>query len=227
MSSSGSWLRRQANDVFVRRAKAEGYRARSAYKLIEMDERFKLIRPGNVIAECGASPGAWTQVAAMACNAQGFYDSPEKSIGGIVVGCDLLDIEPVKGAVLFRKSDFTDPFVQKKMINATGGKRFDVVLSDMAPNASGCHSLDSQSIVRLALLAMRFALVNSRPGASFVTKLWDSVEEREAFCRQAERFYDKVLTCKPQASRKESSEMYVVAKGFKGLKRDTTVQHES
>ena len=125
MSSSGSWLRRQANDVFVRRAKAEGYRARSAYKLIgkkaftisyhlknffilhrsrkklislpEMDERFKLIRPGNVIAECGASPGAWTQVAAMACNAQGFYDSPEKSIGGIVVGCDLLDIEPVKG----------------------------------------------------------------------------------------------------------------------------------
>ena len=123
MSSSGSWLRRQANDVFVRKAKAEGYRARSAYKLIgkkgqaiifstfsfcieveqklislpEMDERFKLIRPGNVIAECGASPGAWTQVAAMACNAQGFYDSPEKSIGGIVVGCDLLDIEPVKG----------------------------------------------------------------------------------------------------------------------------------
>lgn len=219
MSGSGSWIRRQAGDIFVRKAKAEGYRARSAYKLIEINNKFKLIRPGSCVAECGSAPGAWTQVAATACNAQGYYsDRSQQYMGaGIVVGCDLLDIEPISGVVLFRKSDFTLAETQQKMVEAAGHKSFDVVLSDMAPNASGSKALDSDSIIRLSTLAMRFAILHSRPGGHFVTKIWDG-KDKSVLLEQAQRFYEEVEVCKPKASRKDSSELYIIARYFRGLK---------
>ena len=215
MSSSGNWLTRQAKDIYVRKAKVEGYRARSAYKLQEINRKFRLMTPGSAVAECGSAPGAWTQIAAAACNSQGSYMAGP---AGIVVGCDLLDIEPVKGATLFKKHDFTHPETQEKMIQVLGRqKQFDVVLSDMAPNVSGNHQLDSDSLVELTYVVLRFAALNTQPGGHFVSKIFHG-KDVDRLITDVERFYDNVFTFKPKASRNESSEKYIVGKYFKGLK---------
>ena len=144
-------------------------------------------------------------------------------MSGMVVGCDLLHMDPVKGAVLFRRRDFTDPKTQQEMVGALGttstgaARKFDVVLSDMSPNASGSSQLDAGAITHLSYLALRFAVTNGHRGSHFVTKIWEEKSCREHLIKDAKLFYQQVEVFKPKASRSESSETYVVAKHFKGL----------
>lgn len=207
-SSSRRWIERQLRDPFVKAAAQDGYRARSAYKLIEMDRRFGLIAPGSVVVDCGAAPGAWTQVAAAKTGER-----------GVVVACDLLHMEPVNGAFLLpANSDFTDKLTQQKVLALLGGRQPDLVMSDMAPNASGNSDLDHDAIVNLQYSALRFALTTSRPGAAFLCKLWSGGSQGRLE-KDLARFYEKVKASKPQSSRKESAELYLVARGFKGLEK--------
>ncbi len=208
-ASSSAWLRRQENDPYVAAAKAAGYRARSAYKLIEIDDKCGLLkRPDMAVVECGAAPGAWTQVAC------------ERIRGdGIVVGCDLLSIEPVDGAILFPGRDFTDRSTQLDILKALDGRTPDLVMSDMAPNASGTHSFDHDAIVKLAYSALRFAVTACDPGADFLCKVWNG-GRLEAVQADLDRFYrDGVKVLKPKSSRKDSAEIFLLARNFRGLEK--------
>ncbi|HET7881040.1 MAG TPA: RlmE family RNA methyltransferase [Acetobacteraceae bacterium] len=202
-SASQRWLARQLNDPYVAAAKQQGWRSRSAFKLIELDERFQLIRRGAQVVDLGAAPGGWSQVA-LARGAER------------VVGVDLLAMDPVVGAVMLR-GDFTDAAVQERVMAALDGKA-DLVLSDMAPNTTGHAATDHLRIVALAELALAFARDVLAEGGSFVTKVFQGGAER-AMLDQLKRHFRSVRHAKPPASRKESSELYVVATGFR-LSRD-------
>ena len=138
----------------------------------------------------------------------------------MVIGCDLLDIEPVPGAILFPNSDFTSQVTHSKIIEASKEvqSRFDVVLSDMAPNASGQRSLDQDRIIALSYSVLRFALLNSNIRANFITKVWNGPKV-DNLLKDMEKFYDTVDRVKPNSSRKESGELYLVGRGFKGIKK--------
>lgn len=226
-TSSAMWLKRQHKDPYVQKRHEDEYRARSAYKLLEMDEKYGgklLLGPGATVMECGAAPGAWTQVAAQTVNAGGHYN--KKGPQGIVVGCDLLYIEPLSGVILFPRSDFTLPETQQKILDVVSTKlygnalkkpKFDVVLSDMAPNCSGQSQYDQDRILLLGYTALRFALLHSLKGGNFVTKVWGGPQV-EDFIQDLRKYYKDVEKVKPQASRKESSESFLVARDFMGIK---------
>jgi 23S rRNA (uridine2552-2'-O)-methyltransferase len=197
-AASQRWLARQLNDPYVRAAQQQGWRSRAAFKLIELDERFGLLRPGMRVIDLGAAPGGWTQVA-MRHRAS-------------VVGVDLLAVDPVAGARLIQ-SDFTDPDVPARLMALLGGPA-DLVLSDMAPNTTGHAATDHLRIMALAEAALNFALGVLAPGGGFVAKVFQGGAEREMLARMKQRFA-KVRHAKPPASRKESSELYVVATGFR------------
>ena len=197
--ASQRWLARQLNDPYVAAAKQQGWRSRAAFKLIELDERFKLIRPGTRVIDLGAAPGGWTQVAV-------------QRGAGAVVGVDLLAMDPIAGASLLQ-GDFTDPAVQQELIAQLGGKA-DVVLSDMAPNTTGHAATDHLRIVALAEEASAFALDVLAEGGTFVSKVFQGGTERDVLER-LKRDFASVRHAKPPASRKESSELYVVATGFR------------
>lgn len=194
------WLQRQLNDPYVAAAQRDGWRSRAAYKLIELDDRFHLIKKGMRVLDLGAAPGGWTQVAL-------------KRGATAVVGIDLLDIPPIPGAHLI-KGDATDPENQQKIVELLGG-RPDLFLSDMAPNTSGHASTDHMRIVLLAEMALELAFTMLNPGGHFVAKLFQGGAEKHLLEPLKQRF-DVVKHAKPPASRKESSELYVVAMGFKG-----------
>ncbi len=200
--SAGSqrWLARQLNDPYVAAARAQGWRSRAAFKLIELDDRFRLIRPGVRVLDLGAAPGGWSQVAARRGAAK-------------VVGVDLLAIDPLPGVVLI-KGDFADPEMPARLEAALDGKA-DLVLSDMAPNTTGHGATDHLRIVALAELAFAFALEVLAPGGAFVAKVFQGGSERTILARM-KRNFASVRHVKPPASRKESSEVYVVATGFRG-----------
>jgi 23S rRNA (uridine2552-2'-O)-methyltransferase len=197
--ASQRWLARQLNDPYVAAAKEQGWRSRAAFKLIELDERFKLIRPGARVIDLGAAPGGWTQVAV-------------RRGAGAVVGVDLLAMDPIPGALLLQ-GDFTDPAVQQELIAQLGGKA-DVVLSDMAPNTTGHSATDHLRIVALAEEASAFALDVLAEGGTFVSKVFQGGTERDVLER-LKRDFASVRHAKPPASRKESSELYVVATCFR------------
>ena len=192
------WLQRQLNDPYVRAAQKAGWRSRAAFKLLELDERFRLIRRGARVVDLGAAPGGWTQVAVKKGAAQ-------------VVGIDLLPIEPIAGAVLIQ-GDFTDPAIDERLKHVSGG-RADLVLSDMAPNTTGHAMTDHIRIMGLAELALHFALETLEPGGAFVAKVFQGGSERQML-HAMKRHFASVRHAKPPASRKESSELYVVATGF-------------
>jgi len=197
-SASQRWLTRQLNDPYVRAAKQAGWRSRAAFKLIELDERFHLLRRGLRVLDLGAAPGGWTQVAA--------------ERGARVVGLDLLPMDPVPGAVLI-EGDFHDEVVLPRLREALGGPA-DLVLSDMAPNATGHPATDHLRIVALAELALDFAIEILAEGGGFVAKVLQGGSER-AMMERMRRHFASVRHAKPPASRKESSELYVVAQGFR------------
>jgi 23S rRNA (uridine2552-2'-O)-methyltransferase len=198
--SSQRWLTRQLNDPYVAEAKARGWRSRSAFKLMELDDRFHLLGRGKRVVDLGAAPGGWSQVAL------------ERGAGA-VVGIDLLAVDPMPGAA-FVQGDFADPEMPAKLAALIGGKA-DLVLSDMAPNTTGHSATDHIRILALAELALAFATELLAPGGAFVCKLFQGGAERTLLAAMQRRFA-KVRHAKPPASRKESSELYVVATGFRG-----------
>jgi len=200
------WLQRQLNDPYVARAKAEGYRSRAAYKLKELDERYHLLRKGMRVVDLGAAPGGWSQIAAAATGSTDEHP--------LVVGIDYLDMDPIPGVVLLKK-DFTDDDAPKMLIDALGGKKVDLVLSDMAAPTTGHRPTDHLRIVHLVEIAAAFAVEVLAPGGSFVAKVFQGGTEHELLAL-LKRHFATTLHAKPKASRAESAETYLVARGFKG-----------
>ncbi|MBV1704103.1 MAG: RlmE family RNA methyltransferase [Hyphomicrobiales bacterium] len=206
--SSKRWLERQLNDPYVARAKREGQRSRAAYKLIEIDERHRLLKRGQRIADLGAAPGGWSLVAARKVGAA--------EGAGAVVGVDLLEIEPIPG-VTFAQMDFNDRAAADWIVAALGGKA-DGVLSDMAANATGHRQTDHLRIVGLVELAADFAREVLTPGGYFLAKVIQGGTEG-ALLAGLKRDFAKVAHVKPAASRADSAELYVLATGFRGDRR--------
>jgi 23S rRNA (uridine2552-2'-O)-methyltransferase len=199
-TASQEWLQRQLNDPYVRAAQAQGYRSRAAFKLIELDDRYKLIKRGARVLDLGAAPGGWTQVAV-------------QRGAGQVVGLDLLPMDPPAGSI-FLQGDFNDPDMPDRLRELLGGPA-DLVLSDMAPNTTGHAATDHIRIVALAELALDFALQVLAPGGGFVCKVRQGGSER-SLLEPMKHAFATVRHAKPPASRKESSELYVLATGFRG-----------
>ncbi len=203
--SSTLWLQRQLNDPYVARAKRDGFRSRAAFKLLEIDERYRFLRPGQKIIDLGAAPGGWSQVAATRIGAA---DGK-----GRIIGIDLLEIEPLPGAE-FRVMDFLNEDAPQLLIEWLGGKA-DVVLSDMAANATGHKKTDHLRIIGLVELAADFACGALAPGGAFLAKVFQGGTENELLAR-LKRDFAVVRHVKPQASRTDSAELYVLATGFRG-----------
>ncbi len=201
-SSQTRWLERQLNDPYVARAKREGYRSRAAFKLIEIDDRFKLLKPGQRVVDLGAAPGGWSQVAA-------------KVVGesGRVVGIDLLPIEPM-GGVEFITLDFLDDDAPRQLTSLLGGPA-DLVLSDMAANATGHKKTDHLRIIGLAETAAEFAREVLAPGGAYLAKVLQGGTEG-GLLTDLKRDFAVVRHVKPAASRADSSELYVLATGYRG-----------
>ena len=199
-SSQQAWLERQINDPFSAEARALGYRSRAAFKLSEIDDRFKLIRKGSLIVDLGCAPGGWIQIA-------------QQRGAGKIVGIDLLPVDPLPPAELVQM-DFTDPAAPALLIDLLGGKP-DLVLSDMAPNTVGHRETDHLRIIGLIELAADFATSVLKPGGSFVAKAFQGGEISEVLTR-LKRSFAQVRNVKPPASRPDSSETYIVATGFRG-----------
>ena len=199
-TASQKWLARQLNDPYVRAAKEQGWRSRAAFKLLELDDRYHLISKGARIVDLGAAPGGWAQVAV-------------KRGAARVVGVDLLPMDPVQGATIL-VGDFMDDTMPGQLAELLGGKA-DLVLSDMAPNTTGHNATDHLRIMGLADLALHFAVEMLAPGGAFVAKVFQGGSEK-SMLEQMKRHFTTVRHAKPPASRKGSSELYVVATCFKG-----------
>jgi 23S rRNA (uridine2552-2'-O)-methyltransferase len=204
-ASSTRWLERQLNDPYVARAQAEGYRARSAFKLIELDDRYKLLAPGKRVVDLGAAPGGWSQVAADRVKAAS--DRP------LVVAIDYLDMDPLPGVVVL-KQDFMDE-TAPDAIRAALGARADVVISDLAAPTTGHRKTDHLRTIALVEAAAEFAATILKPGGDFVAKVFRGGTEGELLAR-LKRDFAVVHHVKPPSSRAESVELYLVAKGFRG-----------
>lgn len=209
--SSRRWLERQLNDPYVLKAKSEGYRSRAAYKLIEIDDKFKILKPGHIVIDLGACPGGWTQVAVARVKSQ---TNPKAK----VIGIDLTAMSEIPGATLLH-ADFTTDEAQEKLIALLGGDEAKVhtVLSDMAAPACGMPSVDHTRIMMLLEEAFLFATKVLLPGGSFVAKVLRGGTETKLL-QTLKTSFQKVTHFKPPASRQGSAEMYVVALGFRGNK---------
>jgi 23S rRNA (uridine2552-2'-O)-methyltransferase len=202
--SSKLWLERQLNDPYVARAKREGRRSRAAFKLAEIDDKYRFLKPGGRVLDLGAAPGGWSQVAAERVGA--------RDGNGLVVAIDLLDMEPLTG-VEFLRLDFLDPAAPESL-RATIGGRVDVVLSDMAANATGHRKTDHLRIMGLVDSAAEFAREVLDPGGAFLAKVLQGGTEASLLA-VLKRDYATVRHVKPAASRADSAELYVLATGFR------------
>ncbi|EPY02940.1 RlmE family RNA methyltransferase [Magnetospirillum fulvum] len=204
--SSTLWLQRQLNDPYVYEAKRLGYRSRAAFKIIQLDDRFHMLRPGLRVVDLGAAPGGWTQVAVQRVKA----GQPK---GGIVVGMDILEWDPVAGATVLQ-GDFLADDAPDRLKEALGGPA-DVVLSDMAAPTTGHPSTDHLRIIALVEVALHFAMEVLTPGGTFVAKVFQGGTEKSLLDLLKKNFAT-VRHAKPSASRAGSAETYVVAMGFRG-----------
>jgi 23S rRNA (uridine2552-2'-O)-methyltransferase len=200
--SSQKWLERQLNDPYVARAKREGYRSRAAFKLLEIDEKYHILKPGQRIVDLGAAPGGWSQIAAQKVGPK-----------GKIVGIDLLPIDPMAN-VEFIELDFLDESAPGKLIEMLGGPA-DVVMSDMAANTTGHKKTDHLRIIGLAEAAIYFAREVLAPGGIFVAKVFQGGTENQLLA-DLKRDFAVVRHVKPAASRADSAELYVLATGFRG-----------
>ncbi|MEJ6477388.1 MAG: RlmE family RNA methyltransferase [Octadecabacter sp.] len=208
--SSTLWLQRQLNDPYVKRAQTDGYRGRAAYKILELDDKFRFLVPGARVVDLGAAPGGWCQVAAPRVNALG--ERSGKAIGTIL-GVDLQEMEPIAGCVLYQL-DFMEDDADIKVKDWLGGKA-DVVLSDMAASASGHKQTDHNRIMALCEAAAHFSFDVLEEGGTFVAKVLAGGAEG-ALQKLLKQKFTKVVHVKPPASRSDSSEKFVVATGFRG-----------
>ena len=202
--SSKQWLRRHVNDPFVQRSKREGYRSRSAYKLTEVDDRDRLLKGGQLVVDLGSAPGGWTQVLA------------QRVPSGRIVAIDLLEMAPVPG-VTFLQADFTTKAGLEAVRATLAGRKADVVLSDMAPNLSGIAVSDQARSMDLAEIALEFALAHLQPDGAFLVKVFQGAGYDE-YLRAMRAAFLKVVVRKPEASRDESAEQYLLGRGLKPAK---------
>jgi len=201
--SSASWLARHLSDPFVKQAQKDGYRSRSAYKLVELNEKDHLIRPGMRVMDLGSAPGGWSQVAG-------------KLVGekGRVLATDILPMEPVKN-VDFIQGDFTDEAVFNRILEALNGAKPDLIISDIAPNITGIDSADQGTSIYLVELALDMVRRVLKPKGNFVVKVFQG-SGSDAYLKDVRTSFEKVSVRKPAASRSRSREVYVVARGFRG-----------
>jgi 23S rRNA (uridine2552-2'-O)-methyltransferase len=208
--SSTLWLERQLNDPYVKRARAEGYRGRAAFKILELDDRYGFLKPGARVVDLGCAPGGWCQVAVARVNA--LADRPGKPVGK-VLGVDIQEVEPIAGAEI-HQLDFLSEGADEKVKDWLGGPA-DVVMSDMAAASSGHKATDHLRIVALCEAAAQLAFDILEPGGTFVAKVLQGGAEGQLQAELKRRF-EKVSNVKPPASRSDSSEKFVVATGFRG-----------
>jgi 23S rRNA (uridine2552-2'-O)-methyltransferase len=194
------WMARHLRDPYVHQAQQAGYRSRAAFKLLEINERDRLIKPGMVVVDLGAAPGGWSQVAT-------------KLVGnhGKIIALDILPMDTLAG-VDFIHGDFREPEVMEILKQKVGEKKIDLVISDMAPNISGIRDSDQARTMYLAELALDFARDGLRPGGDFLTKVFEG-EGIDTFRKELSQVFSKVLTRKPKASRSESREIYLLGRG--------------
>ncbi len=202
-SSSKAWLKEHHDDLYVQQAKRDGYRSRACYKLLELQDKDHLMKPGMTVVDLGSAPGGWSQVSADLVGHK-----------GRVVASDILHMDNLAD-VEFIQGDFTEDAVFERILQAIDGESVDLVVSDMAPNMSGVAAVDQPGSMYLVELALDMARRVLSPGGSFVTKVFQGEGFDELF-RDTRDSFDKVLTRKPKASRPRSREVYLVASGFKG-----------
>lgn len=202
--SSGRWLKEHFNDPYVKRAQQEGYRSRAAYKLLELQERDKFLKPGMVVVDLGAAPGGWSQLAARLVGKN-----------GKVFALDILSMDPLPN-VEFVLGDFREEGVMQDLLQRLQGAQVDVLLSDMAPNMSGIASVDQSRMMYLVELALELAQHILRPDGALLTKVFQGAEF-DSFLLNLRKLFKQVLVRKPQASRSRSAEVYLLAKGYKGI----------
>lgn len=205
-----AWLNDHLSDPYVKLAQKEGYRARAAYKLKEIDERFGLVRPGQVVVDLGSAPGAWSQYLRRRFAPAG---AAAGELKGTIVALDLLPMEPVEG-VAFLQGDFRDEAVAQRLAAALGGRKADLVVSDMAPNLSGIESSDAARIAHLVELAVEFARQHLAPGGALVAKVFHGSGHSQ-LVELFKRSFRVVKPIKPKASRDRSAETFLVGIGLK------------
>jgi len=201
--SSKRWLRRHVKDPYVRKARAGGWRSRAAFKLIEIDARDRLLVPGATVVDLGAAPGGWSQVA-----------EKRTGPGGRVIAVDLLEIAPISGVTVFR-GDFREAAVRAQVAAAQGGQKADVVMSDLSPNISGIASADQARAAELVRTAMDFCRAQLQPDGALLVKVFLGREFADLL-KEMKAMFRSVRTLKPAASRGESRETYLLARGLKG-----------
>ena len=204
-ASSTRWLQRQLNDPYVKKAQEQGFRGRAAFKLLQINEKFHLLKPGQIVIDLGCAPGGWSQVATQ------LTKSSDKK--PCVFGIDLLPTSPVAGAV-FMQGDFSDPVFFENFQKILPDQKADIILSDMAPNTSGIPSVDHLRLMNLLELAYDFACHHLKENGSFIAKIFQGGTDNELL-NQIKLHFKTVKHFKPDASRKESVEYYIVAQGFK------------
>ncbi|HTH81103.1 MAG TPA: RlmE family RNA methyltransferase [Ramlibacter sp.] len=205
-----AWLNDHMNDPYVKLAQRDGYRARAAYKLKEIDESLSLIKPGNVVVDLGCAPGAWSQYVRRKFAPEG---AAAGQLNGTIIGLDILPMEPIEG-VAFLQGDFREPEVAARLDEALGGRVVDIVISDMAPNLSGIESADAARIAHLVELAVEFAQGHMKPDGALVCKMFHGSGYSQLVKLFKETFR-VVKPLKPKASRDKSSETFLVGIGLK------------
>jgi len=200
--TSNTWLTEHFNDEYVKRAQKEGYRSRAVYKLIEMDDKDRLLKSGMTVVDLGAAPGGWSELLS-------------KRVGdsGRLFALDILPMDAVPD-VTFIEGDFTEQAVYDELVEALEGKWVDLVISDMAPNISGTKAIDQPKMMYLAELALEFAVSVLKPGGTFLTKVFTG-EGIDEYKKELRQHFAKIIVRKPKASRARSSEVYLMAKQFK------------
>ncbi|KKO17220.1 MULTISPECIES: 23S rRNA (uridine(2552)-2'-O)-methyltransferase RlmE [Pseudomonas] len=201
--SSANWLREHFNDPFVKQAQKDGYRSRASYKLLEIQEKDRLIRPGMSVIDLGAAPGGWSQVTSRLIGGQ-----------GRLIASDILEMDSIPD-VTFIQGDFTDDEVLQRILEAVGDSHVDLVISDMAPNMSGTPAVDMPRAMFLCELALDLATRVLKPGGDFLIKIFQG-EGFDVYLKDVRSKFDKVQMRKPSSSRDRSREQYLLGRGFKG-----------
>lgn len=201
--TSLGWLKRHVNDPYVKQAQKDGYRSRASYKLLEVQEKYKLIRPGMSVVDLGAAPGGWSQVTSRLIGGQ-----------GRLIASDILEMDSIPD-VTFIQGDFTEDAVLAQILEAVGNSQVDLVISDMAPNMSGTPEVDMPKAMFLCELALDLAERILKPGGNFVIKIFQG-EGFDTYLKDARKKFDKIQMIKPDSSRGSSREQYMLAWGYRG-----------
>ncbi|PKA69382.1 MULTISPECIES: 23S rRNA (uridine(2552)-2'-O)-methyltransferase RlmE [Pseudomonas] len=201
--TSLGWLKRHVNDPYVKQAQKDGYRSRASYKLLEIQEKYKLIRPGMSVVDLGAAPGGWSQVTSRLIGGQ-----------GRLIASDILEMDSIPD-VTFIQGDFTEDEVLTRILEAVGNSQVDLVISDMAPNMSGTPEVDMPKAMFLCELALDLAERILKPGGNFVIKIFQG-EGFDVYLKDARKKFDKIQMIKPDSSRGSSREQYMLAWGYRG-----------